>query len=170
MKLKTLIAVAVASAFPSLALAQAATSQPQEGRTPPGTRASPGSIDDQSGKSAPGTGTSATDRTTGSSALFNRLDKNNDGFVSRDEARDATELQGRFAELDKDNDGKISASEMRGIDSGHGATGTTGSGAKSGSSTGTGGSTGGMGGSSGPAGTSSGPNPAGEAPRGGVSR
>lgn len=144
MKLKTLIAVAVASAFPSLVLAQAATSQPQEG--------------------------SATGRTTGSSALFNRLDKNNDGFVSRDEARDATELQGRFAELDKDNDGKISANEMRGIDNDHGATGTTGSGTKGGSSTGMGGSTGGMGGSSGPAGTSSGPNPAGEAPRGGVSR
>lgn len=170
MKLKTLIAVAAASAFPCLALAQAATSQPQEGRTPPGTRASPGSIEDQSAKSAPGTGTSASGRTTGSAALFSRLDRNNDGFVSRDEARDATELQGRFAELDKDNDGKISASEMHGLDGGRSGTGTTGSGAKGGSSTGMGGSTGGMGGSSGPAGSSSGPNPAGEAPRGGLSR
>jgi hypothetical protein len=170
MKLKTLIAVAVASAFPCLALAQAATSQPQEGRTPPGTRASPGSIEDQSAKGAPGTGTSATGRTTGSAALFDRLDKNQDGFISRDEARDATELQGRFAELDKDNDGKISRSEIRSMDGGRGATGTTGSGTMGGSSTGMGGSTGGMGGSSGPAGTSSGPNPAGEAPRGGISK
>ena len=116
MKLKTLIAVAVATAFPSLALAQAATSQPQEGRTPPGARPSPGSIEDQSEKKAPGTGTSATGRTAGSAALFDRLDKNQDGFVTRDEARDATELQGRFAELDKDNDGKISRAEMRGLD------------------------------------------------------
>ena len=124
MKLKTLIAVAAAGAFPCLALAQAATSQPQEGRTPPGTRASPGSIEDQSAKRAPG-GTSATGRTTGSAALFERLDKNQDGFVTRDEARDATELQGRFAELDKDNDGKISASEMGGLDGGRGAAGST---------------------------------------------
>jgi hypothetical protein len=162
MKLKTLIAVAVAGAFPALALAQSATSQPQEGRTPPGAPASPGSIDQRSGTAPSGT-------TAGSTALFNRLDRNSDGFISRDEARDATELQGRFAELDKDNDGKISAAEMRAMDSGRSATGTTGSGTTSGSATGRG-STGGMGGSSGPAGTSSGPNPAGEAPRGGISK
>jgi len=55
-----------------------------------------------------------------------RLDKNNDGFVTRDEARDATELQGRFAELDKDNDGKLSLGEMRGLDSDRrGAAGST---------------------------------------------
>jgi len=168
MKLKTLIAVAVASAFPALALAQAATSQPQEGRTPPGSPASPGSIDQRSGTTSSGTTASGT-TTSGSTALFNRLDRNSDGFISRDEARDATELQGRFAELDKDNDGKISAAEMRGMDSGRSATGTTGTGTTSGSATGRG-STGGMGGSSGPAGTSSGPNPAGEAPRGGISK
>ena len=160
MKLKTLIAAAVAGAFPFVVLAQA-TSQPQQGRTPPGSPASPGSIDQRSG---------VTGATTPGAALFERLDKNKDGFVTRDEARDATELQGRFAELDKDNDGKISAAEMRAMDSGRSATGTTGSGTTSGSATGRGGSTGGMGGSSGPAGTSSGPNPAGEAPRGGISK
>jgi hypothetical protein len=53
---------------------------------------------------------------TDSARLIERLDRNNDGFVTRDEARDATELQGRFAELDKDNDGKISAAEMRALD------------------------------------------------------
>jgi hypothetical protein len=113
MKLKTLIAVAVASAVPGLALAQAATSQPQEGRTPPGSQASPGSIDQRA----------ATGRSGGSAALFERLDRNKDGFVTRDEARDATELQGRFAELDKDNDGKISSSEMHELDRGRSATG-----------------------------------------------
>jgi hypothetical protein len=61
-------------------------------------------------------GSSASGRTTGSVALFDRLDRNRDGFVTRDEARDATELQGRFAELDKDNDGKISRSELRALD------------------------------------------------------
>jgi len=135
MKLKTLIAAAVAGAFPFVVLAQA-TSQPQQGRTPPGSPASPGSIDQRSG---------VTGATTPSAALFERLDKNKDGFVTRDEARDATELQGRFAELDKDNDGKISRSEMRGLDSDRSATGTTASGKRGGASTGISGSTGGMG-------------------------
>ena len=51
-----------------------------------------------------------------SSKLLQRLDRNNDGFVTRDEAKDATELQGRFVELDTNNDGKISEAEMRAID------------------------------------------------------
>lgn len=106
MKLKTLIAVAIAGAFavPGIVMAQSATSQPR----------------DQAHKSAPGTG--AAGRSGRSAALFDRLDRNNDGFISRDEAKDATELQGRFAELDKDNDGKISASEMRALDAGRSAT------------------------------------------------
>ena len=64
-------------------------------------------------------------RTSAATALFERLDRNDDGFVTRDEARDATELQGRFAELDKDNDGKISRSEMRGLDSDRSAAGAS---------------------------------------------
>ena len=122
MKLKTLIAMAVAASFATpRACAQSA-------------------------------------RSPSSAPALEPLDRNNDGFVSRDEAKDATELQGRFAELDRNNDGKLSAEEMHGLEGGaSGATGIRGS-------------TGGMGGSSGPAGTSSGPNPAGEAPRGGISR
>lgn len=62
---------------------------------------------------------------TVSAGLLERLDRNNDGFVTRDEARDASELQGRFAELDKDNDGKISAAEMRALDAERGSAGNT---------------------------------------------
>ena len=53
---------------------------------------------------------------TSSTKLLQRLDRNNDGFVTRDEAKDATELQGRFVELDTNNDGKISEAEMRALD------------------------------------------------------
>jgi Ca2+-binding EF-hand superfamily protein len=62
------------------------------------------------------------------------MDRNNDGYISREEARDAT-WNTRFSELDKDNDGRISQSEFDAM----------------GSST-----TGGMGGSVGPGGTQSG--------------
>ena len=83
------------------------------------------SADSDKPKSEKAAGPAASGRTTGSAALFDRLDKNKDGFVTRDEARDATELQGRFAELDKDNDGKISRSEMRALDGERSAAGRT---------------------------------------------
>src|SRR5258706_13961903 len=76
-------------------------------------------------KAEKASGSSASGRTGGSAALFDRLDKNKDGFVTRDEARDATELQGRFAELDINNDGKISREEMRALDGPSGAGSTT---------------------------------------------
>jgi hypothetical protein len=47
----------------------------------------------------------------GSDARFNDLDRNGDGFVSRDEGRDAEELNTRFSELDANNDGKLSHDE-----------------------------------------------------------
>jgi Ca2+-binding EF-hand superfamily protein len=47
----------------------------------------------------------------GSDARFNELDRNGDGFVSRDEGRDADELNTRFSELDANNDGKLSRDE-----------------------------------------------------------
>jgi hypothetical protein len=45
------------------------------------------------------------------SGNFDRLDRNGDGYVSRDEAKDAAELQTRFSELDANNDGKLSREE-----------------------------------------------------------
>jgi EF hand len=77
---------------------------------------------------------------------FSAMDRNNDGYISRDEARDAT-WNSRFSELDKDNDGRLSQSEH---DAMHGAAGATSRDAQSPSTTG------GMGGSVGPAGTQSG--------------
>ena len=45
------------------------------------------------------------------SGNFDRLDRNGDGYISRDEAKDAEELQTRFTELDTNNDGKLSREE-----------------------------------------------------------
>jgi len=71
---------------------------------------------------------------SGAHGGFSAMDRNNDGYISREEAREAT-WNNRFSELDKDNDGRISQSEFNAM----------------GAST-----TGGMGGSVGPGGTQSG--------------
>jgi len=47
----------------------------------------------------------------GSSARFDQLDRNGDGFISRDEAKDAEELNTRYSELDVNNDNKLSRQE-----------------------------------------------------------
>src|SRR3954468_6173206 len=76
--IKTLMAVALAGAF-ALPMASAL------------------------GDSAPGAAapdTPAIGGTTAKQGRFEALDKNHDGFVSRDEAKDAEELNTRFSELD----------------------------------------------------------------------
>ena len=118
------MAVAVAGAFalPVAALASATNdsivvaqggggdtgaSSRQEGVNPPG-QASPG-------KGAMGA--------TAKHGRFEALDKNHDGFVSRDEAKDASELDTRFSELDANNDGKLSREEYNALNkSARGAT------------------------------------------------
>jgi hypothetical protein len=52
---------------------------------------------------------------------FSALDKNHDGYISRDEARDAT-WSNRFSELDRDNDDRLSQSEFNAMQAGSGAT------------------------------------------------
>ena len=56
---------------------------------------------------------------------FAAIDKNGDGHISRDEAKDAT-WENRFSELDKDNDNRLSQSEFDAMQAGAGATGASG--------------------------------------------
>jgi hypothetical protein len=49
---------------------------------------------------------------------FAELDRNRDGYLSRDEANDAVELNTRFSELDANNDGKLSRDEYRVVTAG----------------------------------------------------
>ena len=130
MNLKTIIALAVAAAF-----AVPAAAQTSSGTDKPSSSAQ-GSASDKHKSEAGGTAPGG----------FAGMDKNNDGYISRDEAKDVS-WSNRFTELDKDNDGRLSRSEF---DAMQGAAGATGRDASSPSTTG------GMGGSVGPAGTQSG--------------
>jgi hypothetical protein len=47
---------------------------------------------------------------TGTPGGFGAMDRNQDGYISRDEARDAP-WSNRFSEFDKDNDGRLSPGE-----------------------------------------------------------
>ena len=51
---------------------------------------------------------------------FAAVDKNKDGHISRDEAKDAS-WENRFSELDKDNDNRLSQSEFDAMQAGAGA-------------------------------------------------
>jgi hypothetical protein len=119
MNLKTIIALAIAGAF----------AMPVAAQTSSGTD----KHKSEAGGTAPGG--------------FAGIDKNSDGYISRDEAKDAA-WSNRFTELDKDNDGRLSRSEFD-------ALGTTAAGA-SGRDASSPSTTGGMGGSAGPGGTQSG--------------
>jgi hypothetical protein len=128
MKRNTAIAIAVAAAFAVPFAAQASaeadriivaqagsTVQPKDSNpaAPPRTFG-PGSKNTDSGASG---AAGATSR-----GGFSGMDKNGDGYISRDEAKDAT-WSNRFTELDKDNDGRLSQSEFNAMQAGAGATG-----------------------------------------------
>ena len=48
----------------------------------------------------------------GSASVLKSLDTNNDGFVSRDEAKKSTDIDKQFSQLDLDRDGKLSQAEL----------------------------------------------------------
>src|SRR5688500_12756799 len=109
MKLNTLIAAAMAAALvvPSSALAQGTSSAIQ----PP-----------SAGKAA---GEKAGGSSGGAEAMFKSLDKNGDGYISKDEAK-GTPHEKDFARLDKNGDGKLSREEHAAAP-GHKGPGTGGS-------------------------------------------
>jgi hypothetical protein len=140
MNLKTAIAITVAAAFAVPLAAQASadadkiivaqagsTMQPKDSNpaAPPATFG-PGKTDSSTTTTAPKAESDRPASTpkaeTGATAAggFAAIDKNHDGYISRDEARDAT-WENRFSELDKDNDGRLSQSEFDAMQAGAGA-------------------------------------------------
>jgi hypothetical protein len=124
MKLKLLVvAVAAAFALPVYGAGDKATSA--ESATPSASQ-----------------GASAS----GAAAMFKSLDKNSDGFLSREEVQGSPHEKD-FATLDKNNDGKLSseehaaAKEHMGDKAGTGATGSGAAAPSGGSSSGSGGGT-----------------------------
>jgi hypothetical protein len=148
--IKTLMAVAVAGVFALPVAASAASDNivvsqaggggsgsgggadaPDMANRQPGTTSQPGTM--ESDKMNAGATQRPARGATGTSTRgrFDLLDTNGDGFISRDEAKDAPELQTRFSELDKDNDGKLSREEYGALN--EAASGATGTGRTSGS-------------------------------------
>ena len=145
MNLKTAIAIAVAAAFAVPLAAQASadadkiivaqtsgsTMQPKDSNpaAPPASTAphTSGSAPVTSGSNAPDRTPNTPKAEAGATAKggFAAIDKNNDGYISRDEAKDAT-WENRFTELDKDNDNRLSKTEFEALQAGTGAAGATG--------------------------------------------
>ena len=97
-----LIVLAVAATFPLAALAQQPTSPSRtpESQSPPGSQApSRPNAPKEFGSGGPSSGSM-------------QLDRNNDGYVSREEAKTSSEISRKFNDLDKDGDGKLSTKEL----------------------------------------------------------
>lgn len=122
-----------------------------------GAMGSSGSTRDQSSTS----GMSSSDSDMSVPKQFQKLDKNKDGMISKDEAKRSKDMSAHFDDYDTDHDGRISVSEWK-AHATSGAAGVSGS-TRSGGATGGmttpevsspsgadkgGGSSGGMGGSS----------------------
>jgi len=108
--LRTLMAVAVAGVFALPAAASAGSDNRVVAQAGGGAERPDTGSSQRAAPSAAGAGQR--------SGNFDRLDRNRDGYISRDEAKDAPELQTRFSELDTNNDGKLSREEYDALDSG----------------------------------------------------
>ena len=141
MKMKTLIAVAVAGAFAIPFAAQASVDDDRMIVAQAGGAGAPGGASQGSGapggaaaqSGTPGAGSSTGQTGSGQPGTgaglpptdMQQLDANNDGYLSREEAAKDPSMSTRFSELDKDSDGRISKSEWE-AGSGSAATGATG--------------------------------------------
>jgi hypothetical protein len=74
-----------------------------------------------SNPTAPATDMGASGASAGG---FSAMDSNNDGYLSRHEARDAP-WNDRFSELDQDNDDRVSQSEFKALGNAGAATGSS---------------------------------------------
>ena len=116
MMFKTLIAAAVAAAFALPFSASAAgdkadkadkaASGSSAGTSTSGSASAGGSSGSAGDKASSG----ATKSDGGAEAMFKALDKNNDGFMSKEEVK-GTPHDKDFSKLDKNNDGKLSREE-----------------------------------------------------------
>src|SRR5262245_16963116 len=93
MRLKTLIAAAIAAAF-AWPLAAGAQDKSSGGTSAGGDKASAGATKDDGG----------------AEAMFKALDKDKDGYLSKEEVK-GTPHDKDFAKLDKNGDGKLSREE-----------------------------------------------------------
>jgi EF hand domain-containing protein len=112
MRSKTLIAVAAASLLAApLALAQygsSGTGPAQMDKRSADERTPPKSDQDKSASGSVRGGASV------SASEFRRMDKNKDGYLSKDEVEGNASLSSSFDQLDADHDGKLARSEVRG--------------------------------------------------------
>ena len=102
MKRRTLIALSIAAGFALPLSVQAADDKAKSS----GSTATPSASQGASGSAS--TGGSAD--SSGAAKMFEQLDKNKDGSISKEEAK-GTPHEKDFAKLDKNNDGKLSKQE-----------------------------------------------------------
>lgn len=102
----TLIAIALAAAFPLGAYAQMSNQPGQQQQQRPGA-SDPSGPSPRGGSATQGQGQLGT----------SRLDMNRDGQISREEAKGHSELNARFSELDRNRDGVLSSEEIGNVSS-----------------------------------------------------
>jgi hypothetical protein len=100
------LACAAALALPALAQQAGSTTEPQD-----------------SNPAAPASDAAAS-AAAGATGGFSAMDRNADGYVSRDEAREVR-WSDRFGELDRDNDGRLSEAEYNTLSADSAAAGAT---------------------------------------------